>query len=347
MKTTSLLYIGNKLSKHGFTKTTIETLGALFEKEGHQLYYASDKKNQLLRFLHMGFSVIQYRKKVQYVIIDTYSTSSFWYTFLVSQLCRTVQLKYIPILHGGNLPHRLDQNPTIAKLIFNNAYANVAPSGYLKHEFEQRGYSKIIFIPNTIEIEQYPFSGNREGEEQVPKLLWVRSFANLYNPKMAIDVLKELQQNYPQAQLCMVGPDKDGSLQATREYAQQQNVNVTFTGRLSKEEWIKLSQEYNVFINTTNFDNTPVSVIEAMCLGLPVVTTNVGGIPFLLQDQKTALLVQAGATTQMTQAITQLFQNPQLRKNLVQNAHQQAQTFDWKTVKQQWNTLLLCHPGRT
>lgn len=75
MKT--LLYIGNKLSKHGFTPTNIETLGVFFEKEGYQVLYASAKKNQLVRFLDMGFSVIKYRKKLEYVIIDTHSTFSF------------------------------------------------------------------------------------------------------------------------------------------------------------------------------------------------------------------------------------------------------------------------------
>ena len=52
--------------------------------------------------------------------------------------------------------------------------------------------------------------------------------------------------------------------------------SVTLTGRLSKNEWISLSRDYDIFINTTDYDNHPVSVIEAMALGLPIVTTNAG-----------------------------------------------------------------------
>ena len=337
MKTIQLLYIGNKLSQHGFTKTTIETLGAFLEQEGYRMKYASNKKNQIHRFLDMAWAVIKNSSKTDFVIIDTYSTSSFYYAYMVSQLCRIFNLKYIPILHGGNLPHRLDTHPQLAKRIFNHAFANVAPSGYLKAAFEERGYSKLLFIPNTINLEDYPFQAERA--TTVPKLLWVRSFAHLYNPKMAIDVLKQLKQTHPQAQLCMVGPDKDGSLEATRAYAQQQGVEVTFTGRLSKEDWIKKSQEYNIFINTTNFDNTPVSVMEAMCLGLPVVTTNVGGIPFLLAHGKTALLVEAGNVLQMTQAIQSLMGDPNLRSTLINNGRAYAEHFDWKKVKEQWASL--------
>lgn len=335
MKT--LLYIGNKLSKHGFTPTSIETLGLFFEKEGYTVYYSSEQKSQLKRFLDMGWSVFRYRNRVEHVIIDTYSTSSFWYAFMVSQLCRLFGLKYIPILRGGDLPNRLDKNPRFSGMIFNHSYKNVAPSHYLMDAFAKRGYPNLVFIPNTIELEHYPFEPR---EITTPKLLWVRSFAWLYNPKMAVDVLKELQKDYPDAELCMVGPDKDGSLEATREYANQQGVRVEFTGRLSKPEWIELSANYNVFVNTTNFDNTPVSVMEALCLGLPVVTTNVGGIPFLLQDHENALLVEAQDTQAMVDAIKELITNPTLKNKIVANAHELGKSFDWERVRGMWEEIL-------
>lgn len=336
MKT--LLYIGNKLSKHGFTPTNIETLGILLEGENYTVIYSSENKNQIIRFLDMGWSVIKNRKQVDYVIIDTYSTFSFWYAFMVSQLCRFFRLKYVPILHGGNLPYRLNKNPKLCKMIFNHSYKNVAPSGYLMYAFNKHNYPNLIFISNTIELENYSFK-NRETD--TPKLLWVRSFASLYNPKMAIDVLKELKKNYPEAELCMVGPDKDGSLEQTKKYAQEQNLNVTFTGRLSKTEWVNLSKQYNIFINTTNFDNTPVSVIEAMCLGIPVVSTNVGGIPFLLSDSENALLINKEDTKAMTEAIEKLIKDEVFKEKIVQNALSLVKTFDWKKVKEQWKQIFI------
>lgn len=333
----SILYIGNKLSKHGNTPTSIETLGSLFEKEGYKLFYASDKQNQILRFLDMGYSVLKYRKKVDYVVIDTYSTYSFWYAFMVSQLCRMFSIKYIPMLRGGNLPCRLDKNPKLSKMIFDYSYRNVAPSGYLMHAFETRNFFNLLFIPNTINISNYTFYQNRD--YSVPKLLWVRSFAGLYNPKMAIDVLKKVQKKYPTAQLCMVGPDKDGSLGTTKAYAEQQNVSVIFTGGLPKEKWIDLSKEYNIFINTTHFDNTPVSVIEALCLGLPVVTTNVGGIPFLLENHTNAVLVEDGDSEAMANTVLELIQDEDIRKTLSQNGRKYVERFDWKYVKHKWRNI--------
>ena len=78
---------------------------------------------------------------------------------------------------------------------------------------------------------------------------------------------------------------KDGSMEACKEYAAEEKLPVKFTGKLEKNEWIKISADAGIFINTSNIDNTPVSLMEAMALGLPVVSTNVGGIPYLIEDR--------------------------------------------------------------
>ena len=167
----NLLYIGNHLSKTGKTETAIETLSKSLRLEGYKVFSFSNKTNKLVRLFDMLFAVLKYSKKVDYVLIDTYSTSNFYYAFLVSQLCRFLNLKYIPILHGGNLPNRLEQNPKLSNFIFNNAYKNISPSNYMKSEFETLGYSNVIYIPNAIEINKYPFE---KKDFRFIRLLWVR-----------------------------------------------------------------------------------------------------------------------------------------------------------------------------
>ena len=338
MKSTSILYIGNKLSKHGFNSTTIETLGKSLEGEGFLVKYTSDKKNKFIRLLAMILSTCFYVKKVDYILIDTYSTSSFWYAFFVSQTCRLFNLKYIPILHGGDLSSRIHKNYYLSGLIFNNAYRIVAPSGYLFNVFKDSYSRGLVSIPNTIEIEKYDFYLR---EMKVPKLLWVRSFSPIYNPKMAIQVLVDLQKKYPDSELTMVGPDSNNYRKECELFAKQLDVKVTFTGKLSKSDWITLSKNHNVFINTSNFDNMPVSVIEAMALGLPIISTNVGGIPFLIKDQKEGLLVKENDYLAMSLAIKELFLNQNFTYSLVVNARKKVQLFDWDIVKLHWLDLLM------
>ena len=334
----NLLYIGNKLSSSRTTVTSIETLGFLLENEGYRIYYASSQRNKILRLSEMLWATFRYSYKIDYVLIDTYSTYNFWYAFLVSQLCRILNIKYIPKLHGGDLPNRLRKNPLLCSMIFKNAYKNIAPSDYLLEAFQNRGYSDLVYIPNTIEIQNYPF---KTREVIRPKLLWVRSLSSIYNPEMALQVLDGLKKHIPSSELCMVGPDKDGKQAKLQQIGSDLDLNVVFTGKLAKTDWVNLSEQYDIFINTTHFDNTPVSVIEAMALGLPVISTNVGGIPYLLKNGKTAMLVDDNDAEAMVEAIMKIINNSELKDDLVRNALELVRNFDWNLVKCKWHEILI------
>lgn len=333
----SVLYIGNKLNEKHKNPAYITILGGLLEQEAYTLFYASSKKNKVLRLVDMLWACLKYFSKVDVVLIDTYSTLNFYYAFFVSQLCRLIGLKYIPILHGGNLPQRLNNNPLLSRWLFKNAYKNVAPSIYLKNSFERLGYTNVLHIPNAIEIKEYPFQV-RNFESL--NLLWVRSIAKIYNPLLAVNILKAIQDRGISASLCMVGPDSDGSLTEVKALANTLDVEVKFTGKLTKQEWIALSKDYNVFINTTNFDNMPVSVIEAMALGLPVVSTNVGGMPFLIKHQRDGVLVAPNDVDSFTDAILELYKDPDKSIKMITEARKKVEQFDWNVVKKQWLELL-------
>lgn len=334
----TLLYVGNKLSHCGFTPGVIETLGPLLEAEGYKVFYAGTFKNKILRLLEMLFKTLTTGRKVDYILIDTYSTSAFCYAYLAGRVAKLTGTKYIPILHGGSLPDRLASSKRSCDRLFKNSYANVAVSGYLRHEFEKAGYSTVV-IPNSIDISLYPF---KKRENPRAKLLWVRSFHRQYNPNMAANVLAELLKSHPDAELCMVGPDKDGSMDEFKTLINSIGIakHVTITGKLSREEWIKLSENYDFFINTTNVDNTPVSVIEAMALGFCVITTNPGGVPYLLQDGIDSMLLQPGNSHTMTEKVKQLIADPDLAAILSENARRKAESFDWVKIKNDWLELL-------
>lgn len=332
-----ILYIGNNLKNKKSNISSIQALGTLFENEGYSMYYASSKTNKFLRLLDMVKSCILLSKKVDVVLIDTYSTLNFYYALIISQLCRNLKVKYIPILHGGNLESRLKNNSKLSQLLFKNAYKLVAPSNFLKSVFESYGYHNVVYIPNSIEIDKYKYK-NRSNE--TIKLLWVRSFASIYNPELAIFVFQQLLKLNYRTTLTMIGPDVDGSLIKVKGLAKKKNLNVNFTGKLSKREWIDYSKDCNIFINTTNFDNTPVSVIEAMALGIPVVSTNVGGLPFLITNNIDGILVESQNTDAMVNAIVKLQSDENLKNNLVTNARSKVENFDWKVVKLKWKTLL-------
>ncbi len=332
----NLLYIGNKLSKNGKTETTIDVLSELLSLEGYIVHSFSDKKSRLFRLFDMLYNIVKHSKVTDYVLIDTYSTQNFYYAYFCSQLCRILKIRYLPVLHGGNLPDRLKSNPKLSRAIFKNAYKNISPSKYIEKSFRELEYSNIEVIPNSVEIENYSFK--QRAFEDV-RLLWVRSFSEIYNPNLAIDILFQLQNKGVKSSLCMVGPEKDGSLSKAKAYAESLNVEVVFTGKLSKEEWTSMSKGYNIFINTTNFDNMPVSVIEAMSLGMPIISTNVGGMPFLIKNDIDGVLVNPNNASGFVNAIIGLKNQPKKATEFALNARKKVEQFDWSIVKYKWVAL--------
>lgn len=298
----------------------------------------SAKPGQLSRLWDMIRTLLKYRNGCQLVFIDTFSSRAFWFVVIISSLCRLFSIPYIPIMRGGDFATRLKQSPRLCNTIFLRAAISVTPSVFLSKLFLSAGYNHTV-IPNFLNIEQYIFKKRTHAK---PRLLWVRSFHSVYNPLLAIDVLVGLQKKFPEAVLCMVGADKDGSLERTRRYAQEKDVlaSVQFKGYMRKQEWVALSEMYDVFINTTDFDNMPVSVLEAMALGLPVVSTNVGGIPYLIRDGENGLLVNKGDADGFVNSIIKLIENNKTLVSIISLARLEVEKLGWNEIKVLWKDII-------
>lgn len=333
----NLLYIGNNLKSPRSLLTETQNLGEAFRKIVYNIKAASDKTLKFLRLVEMLRLIERILKTSPFFLIDTYGALNFYYAYLVAKACQFYKLDYIPILHGGNLPTRLGESKGLSHSLFGNAKMNVAPSQFLYRIFNRAGFDNLQIIPNAIELNKFPF---KKRKSFLPKMLWVRRFQGRYNPMMAIKVLEQLKKEYPSAELCMVGPEKDGSLQKCKEYAEKHDLKVIFTGKLKKKEWAKVSADYDIFLNSTNIDNTPISVIEAMALGLAIVSTDVGGMKDLIDHQENGVLVPWKNERSMVKAVKSLLEDQIRTAQMTLNAREKVSNFDWEKVKHNWNELL-------
>ena len=332
----TLLYIGNKLKKHGKTPSSIDTLTPQLRTMCNVIA-VSEKLNLLTRMFDIIVSIIKNRNKLDAILIDTYSSLNFYIAVIASFLAQKFKIDYYLYLHGGNLPMRLQKNPKLSSFLFKGAKNNISPSGYLQDAFMKEGYV-TEFIPNNIDISIYPF---KQRCEVFPKILYVRAFSKIYNPQMAIKAFYEIYLKFPKAIMCMVGPDKDGTLPLCKELSKKLGVEhaIEFTGKLEKKEWINKSKEYDIFINPTNFDNQPVSIIEAMALGMVIVSTNAGGLPFLIEDKIDGLLCEVGNVKEMVECLEMVIQDKRLSTQLSFNASFKAKQYDWSNVRLLWKEL--------
>jgi len=199
---------------------------------------------------------------------------------------------------------------------------------------------KLLIIPNAIDLQRYSC---RTRPPIAPRFVWLRAFNAIYNPTLSIKSILSLTEDFPDLLLYMLGPDRqDGSLQEVKALLAESGArdHVQLIGAVPREEVPVWLDRADILLNTPNIDNTPVSVIEAMAAGLCIVSTNVGGIPYLLPDEQTALLVPPDDPQAMTDAITRLLTDPDLALRLSQNARRKAEELDWSVVMPEWERVL-------
>ena len=103
---------------------------------------------------------------------------------------------------------------------------------------------------------------------------------------------------------------------------------------------VRLYRSADIALNPSRADNTPNSILEALACGVPVVTTNVGGVPYLVQHEQTALLVESRcAGSRWRRRYSLLLRDADLRRELVSNGLALAASCSWPVVKCQWLDL--------
>jgi glycosyltransferase involved in cell wall biosynthesis len=132
------------------------------------------------------------------------------------------------------------------------------------------------------------------------------------------------------------GPAERQLRQLTRELGLEDIVH--FEGRLERDEVVALYGQADAMVNPTTVDNMPNSVLEAMACGLPVISTNVGGVPYLLTDGETGLLVPTRDPQALANAILRLFSDRALQQRLRSNALKEVERYSWHRVRDQWLT---------
>lgn len=336
---TNLLLIGNYLSGPKQNQNIWQDLAHHLREGGYSVLTTSNKANKILRLFDMLTTIWRYRKDYDIAQIDVFSGLAFIWAYLSASLLMKIHKPFILTLHGGSLPEFSSRYTLPVQRLLASANAVTVPSHYL---FEKlRPYrDDLQLIPNAVDISRYPFHRRVSPE---PSLIWLRAFHEIYNPELAVEMLYKLRSKFPAARLIMVGPDKgDGSLQSTQQHAAELGLmdSVKFSGSVPKSEVPVWLNKGDIFINTTNFDNTPISVMEAMACGLCVVSTNVGGLPYLLEDNRDALLVPPNDPSAMSVAITCILTEPGLAEKLSENARTKVEQFNWKIILPMWEKML-------
>jgi glycosyltransferase involved in cell wall biosynthesis len=341
MKNRHVLILGLFLKK-GDEKSNIRTvedrLAELFEKENVPIITSSNSHGRIARFADTVYTVIFKRRAYEIAIVPLFGTwPSFVWQEAMTRMLRLFKKKVVLCIHGGSIPGRVDKGAKRFYKALQRADVLVAPSVYLGEYFQKKQHN-VRVIENPIDLSRLPFKAKSFIR---PRIIWMRAFTETYNPAMAIRVAKRMADKFEAFQMVMAG--KEGPLSAAiKKMAELEGLShkIIFPGYINLEEKIALAEQYDIYINTNKIDNAPVSVIEFMALGLPVVSVSVGGMPYLIDHEQNGLLVNSNDDREMFLQICRLLEDTSFARAICCNAFNYAKQYDERHIAGKWELVL-------
>jgi glycosyltransferase involved in cell wall biosynthesis len=235
---------------------------------------------------------------------------------------------------GGEAESFLERSGSLVLRTMRCATVIAVPSAFLQQVFRQREVQSTV-VPNIVDTERFRPAAPLQ-RTRVPHLVVARNLESIYDIATALRAFSLVRAEVPGAMLTVAGsgPEREALRSLADELGIAEAVN--FRGRLDRDQMAELYRSASVVVNPSRVDNMPNSVLEAMASGAVVVSTNVGGVPFIVRDGVTGLLVAAGDHTAMAAMVRRVLDDPQLASKLREAALADIQQYTWARVRQQW-----------
>ena len=270
----------------------------------------------------------------KYDVIHVFSASYFSFVLaptpaiLIGKLYRRkVLLNY----HSGEAEDHLRRWRRTAIPTIRLVDSVIVPSEYLVRVFASFRV-KALAINNLIDTSKFRF---RERMPLKPVFLSNRNLESHYGVDRVLRAFALIQKRIPEASLTIAG---DGSQsRALKTLAQELDLrNTTFLGQVDPNSIADVYDAADIFLNGSEIDNQPLSILEAFSCGLPIVTTDAGGIPDIVEDGKTGMVVPRGDYVQIAERAITLLDNPALTKHMIERGRHECLKYSWEAVRDAW-----------
>ena len=241
-------------------------------------------------------------------------------------LGRPVLLNY----HSGEAPDHLRRSG-IARALLGRVAATVVPSRFLVEVFHRFGLPAEA-IANVVDRERFAY---RERERIAPRILSTRNLEPNYNVACTLRAFGRVQTRRPDATLTVVGAGSQAA--ALQAFARELGLRgVTFAGRVAPHDMARYYADAGVYVQTPAVDNMPLSVLEAFASGVPVVSTDTGGVSAMLTPEVHGLLAPPDDDAAIAAAVLRLLEDPALARRLAAAAYRTTDAFTWEVVRERW-----------
>lgn len=172
-----------------------------------------------------------------------------------------------------------------------------------------------------------------------PKIIMVCAYEKYANLTCALKAFKLVKMKYPRAEITIAGSGSQ-HFYLERFIANNKILGVELLNLPAGEMISNLMLEADLYLNSSAVGTLPGSLLEAMSLGLPVISTDVGGINEVITDRQSGLLVRSNDHVAITDRIIELIEHPSLVEQLSKSAIEAAAKYSWDNLRASWLSLV-------
>ena len=243
------------------------------------------------------------------------------------------RIRGIPVIvnyRGGEAEAFLEREIAWIRPTLRQATAIAVPSGFLERIFARHGFETVI-VPNAVDLERFVPQDRPPGGAHI---IITRNLEPIYGIDTALRAFAALKRHLPSARLSVAGtgPQRPDLEQLAVELGIADSVR--FTGRIDGEALTNFYHEADLMLNPSTVDNMPNSILEALASGVPVVSTDVGGVGHVVRHGETTLLVPSGNATALADAALQVLRDHDLAAKLKAAGLQAVKSYAWPRVRE-------------
>jgi len=262
-------------------------------------------------------------------LLSSSHLSFFLFTIPTVLISKLYGKKVIVNYRGGAAEDFFRRWIIIIKPILKMADEIIVPSGFLKDVFGKFGVETKI-IPNIVDFNEFKYNAR---EKIKPNIIIARNLEKIYNIKCGILAFERIKKEFKEATLTILGSGSEEKF--LKALVKELNIDgIRFLGQIEYKDIPKLYEEADILLNPSLVDNMPISVLEAFAAGLPVVSTNVGGIPYIIEDGINGVLVKPDDFNEMASKVIELLKNPIWVSKIIQNGRKSAEKYTWEEIKE-------------
>jgi N-acetyl-alpha-D-glucosaminyl L-malate synthase BshA len=248
------------------------------------------------------------------------------------------QIPYVICGHGSDVYLSNPPDGFENKILLKNADVVIALTDHMKKAMQKMYLRDVKVVPNGINVDEFAPLTKLEARAKLQMdddervVAFVGSLREIKGVEYLVRATKSILETGTVIHTVIIGDGPDRERLESLTHQLHISSYVTFKGQIQNEQIPYYLRVSDVFVLPSLSEGFPVVLLEAMASGLPIVTTNVGGVPEIVRDRENGFIIEPKNAKEIADRVLCILKSEEITKRLSNNNKHRARDFGWELI---------------